>query len=849
MLECKSCGAQISVEEGQQVVTCPYCGSQNTVSRNMESVGNLFNRANYLRRQNEFDRAIEVYEQILQNSTFEYEAYWGLLLCQYGIEYVEDPATHKRIPTCHRTQTESILQQPNFKKTIQYAPYDVSQVYKAEAAEIDRLQKSILSLAQKQEKYDVFICYKESDEDGERTEDSVIAQELYERLIQRGYKVFFSRKTLEKKLGSAYEPIIYAALNSVQVMIVLGLKPEHFSAVWVRNEWSRYLERMKKNPNLALIPAYRGFSPYELPNEFANLQALDMSKLGFMQELCDGIDRIVGHSMSASMTTPSVQVNDQNLVKRGFALLKDGNFKDAEGCFDRCLDQNMENAEAYLGKLLAENHFAELEDLKKLQTSLTKMSNYNNAFRFASPELQEQLEEIAEIVQENARKKKKKRRRKIRILVAALSVLVIAGGAGLVLTIPDQIKVGEIQACLESYGTDEWDSNLEEVLAIESEGDIPARGIPAYVEIIGNLLEMGNKTQASDMLVSLNQQQNLPDNIAELELSCLEEVVENGVYDGVSSLLTTVDNLSTHPQNYSERVQAILTTLSDNGRGDDVETFIENCSDEAVSSNDKADILNSMIYSEGIQQFQEGKYSDASYNFRKILDYQDASSYFVKSNLAIVETLLDEMIDSEGETNRFGLVRTYIQDAKETDNQELTTWLNSNAEKIYESILIMVQYNSEEYEFYNSYTIYIELLDDISQYYTDAKMLKEIIKALHQINVTGSTDIDELKAYIDRDLVKTIIMQSQSIAQTFLEGNWTSGSWYFTMDEDGSTNYNLPWFTYGDYYSIEDGVYFLYVDGSYETDRRNMFRFTILSWDSISVYCYEDGSTYTLYRN
>ena len=336
VLECKSCGAQISVEEGQQVVICPYCGSQNTVSRNMESSGNLFNRANYLRRQNEFDRAIEVYEQILQNSTFEYEAYWGLLLCQYGIEYVEDPATHKRIPTCHRTQTESILQQPNFKKAIQYAPYDVSQVYKAEAAEIDRLQKSILSLAQKQEKYDVFICYKESDEDGERTEDSVIAQELYERLIQRGYKVFFSRKTLEKKLGSAYEPIIYAALNSVQVMIVLGLKPEHFSAVWVRNEWSRYLERMKKNPNLALIPAYRGFSPYELPNEFANLQALDMSKLGFMQELCDGIDRIVGHSMSASMTTPSVQVNDQNLVKRGFYLLEEGNFKEAERCFERC---------------------------------------------------------------------------------------------------------------------------------------------------------------------------------------------------------------------------------------------------------------------------------------------------------------------------------------------------------------------------------------------------------------------------------------------------------------------------------------------------------------------------------
>ena len=453
MLECKSCGAQISVEEGQQVVTCPYCGSQNTVSRNMESVGNLFNRANYLRRQNEFDRAIEVYEQILQNSTFEYEAYWGLLLCQYGIEYVEDPATHKRIPTCHRTQTESILQQPNFKKAIQYAPYDVSQVYKAEAAEIDRLQKSILSLAQKQEKYDVFICYKESDEDGERTEDSVIAQELYERLIQRGYKVFFSRKTLEKKLGSAYEPIIYAALNSVQVMIVLGLKPEHFSAVWVRNEWSRYLERMKKNPNLALIPAYRGFSPYELPNEFANLQALDMSKLGFMQELCDGIDRIVGHSMSASMTTPSVQVNDQNLVKRGFYLLEEGNFKEAERCFERCLDQNVENADAYLGKLLVEFKCREIEDLQDLRHDIYNSSNYKRAFQYGSPQLQDQLDELEKSIRKNIRKKRK--RRKIYLTVGCICTILVIGSGIVVTRMLPHVAVVEEASQLESLVTSE----------------------------------------------------------------------------------------------------------------------------------------------------------------------------------------------------------------------------------------------------------------------------------------------------------------------------------------------------------------------------------------------------------
>ena len=35
------------------------------------------------------------------------EAYWSIVLCRYGIEYVEDPATHKRIPTVNRAQYTS----------------------------------------------------------------------------------------------------------------------------------------------------------------------------------------------------------------------------------------------------------------------------------------------------------------------------------------------------------------------------------------------------------------------------------------------------------------------------------------------------------------------------------------------------------------------------------------------------------------------------------------------------------------------------------------------------------------------------------------------------------------------
>ena len=67
--------------------------------------------------------------------------------------------------------------------------------------------------------------------------------------------VFFSRITLEDKLGTAYEPYIFAALNSSKVMVVLGTKPEYFNAVWVKNEWSRYLSLIKNGEKKILIPA------------------------------------------------------------------------------------------------------------------------------------------------------------------------------------------------------------------------------------------------------------------------------------------------------------------------------------------------------------------------------------------------------------------------------------------------------------------------------------------------------------------------------------------------------------------------------------------------------------------
>ena len=296
--KCKYCGGELELVEGMKSVgRCIYCNSKQTLPKlESEKRADLFKRANHLRRNNEFDKAEALYEQLLNEDLTDPEAYWSLALCKYGIEYVEDSRTKSRIPTINRMQYTSILADENYKSAIANATPEQKEIYEAEAVTINKIQKGILEIANKEEPFDVFICYKETDEKGKRSKESYLAHDLYHELTRHGYKVFFARVTLQEKLGVAYEPYIFSALNSSKVMIVLGTQKEHFEAVWVRNEWSRFLGMIKNGEKKVLIPAYRDMDAYDLPVEFSHLQALDMSRFGFLDALIDNINIILKSS-------------------------------------------------------------------------------------------------------------------------------------------------------------------------------------------------------------------------------------------------------------------------------------------------------------------------------------------------------------------------------------------------------------------------------------------------------------------------------------------------------------------------------------------------------------------------
>lgn len=412
--KCKMCGGNVSVQEGKALGTCEYCGNTMTLPRiEDEQRAALYNRGNHLRMKGEYDRALAVFEQIIALDDTDAEAHWNIVLCRYGIEYVEDPDTHKHIATCHRASWESILEDVDYLAALRYADPAAKEIYEREGKYIDEVQRGILAISRSEAPYDIFICYKETTEGGSRTKDSVYAQDLYSRLSKEGYRVFFARITLEDKLGQQYEPYIFSALNSAKVMLVVGTSADNFNAPWVRNEWSRFLTLMKKDTSKLLIPCYRDMDAYELPDELAIFQSQDMGKIGFEQDLLHGISKVLEKQTSSATADngsapASATVN--SLLKRAEMFLSDCNWKSAREYYDRILDIDPERAEAHAGKLCALLEAPNLHALGSSYISNVKRSiepygsaalpatldqsfDYKNAVQYASPQLRVDLEE------------------------------------------------------------------------------------------------------------------------------------------------------------------------------------------------------------------------------------------------------------------------------------------------------------------------------------------------------------------------------------------------------------------------------------------------------------------------
>ena len=407
IFKCKHCGEALDLALANNgVCKCSVCNMYQTVSLKVESSPNLemlYGNASHFRKNGEFDLAISVYQQILMVDDEDAEAYFNVALCRYGIEYVKDPRTGSTLPTVNRTQLKAFSDDDDFQMALNYATDAQREIFTRQAELIDEILHGYWQISNNEAPFDVFICYKETAEDGEtRTEDSAIAQSLYRELTRDGLKVFYARETLKGKLGSEYEPYIFAALNSARFMLVVGTKKANFNAVWVKNEWSRYLALIAQGNKKTLIPVYRDINAYELPKEFKNLQAQNYAEVGATDNIVLAIENVIKQEKPETVvvkeTTTVVEngekFNEDYLIKRAYESLNEGNFGRANDCIARALNINFENSEIYFLKFLCDNKYKGIADIKARGGNFKSTSSYKKMLEYADDKLRGLLKEI-----------------------------------------------------------------------------------------------------------------------------------------------------------------------------------------------------------------------------------------------------------------------------------------------------------------------------------------------------------------------------------------------------------------------------------------------------------------------
>ena len=353
--KCKYCGNSLHPEEGQTMVTCERCDEVTRIyTVDNEKKYRMMTEAAELRLHCLFDRAKRRYEAVIEEYPEEGEAYWGYVLCAYGIEFQQDARSGKYLPTLHRISQKSILQDLYYQKALEYANPIDAQDYRRIASELERIRKRFLELSQKEENhYDVFISFKQTDEDTHReTIDSSKAENIYHKLKEKGYRVFFSKITLANRGGEDYEPIIYMALETSKVMLVLGSQKEYLEAPWVRNEWSRFLDMMQEKPEKKILPVLiNEMDPGQLPEALQGIQGYNIDTPVGMDRMLSRVRELFPEKkkQEEKSTGKAFGATEESLLKRAQLELDAGRWDNATEYYNRILETNPESAGAWLG--------------------------------------------------------------------------------------------------------------------------------------------------------------------------------------------------------------------------------------------------------------------------------------------------------------------------------------------------------------------------------------------------------------------------------------------------------------------------------------------------------------------
>lgn len=127
-------------------------------------------------------------------------------------------------------------------------------------------------------KYDVFISFKNSDENGNPTEDSQIAAELFRLLDQQHVGAFFSNTRLFEFGEAAYKEAIEKALEESKVFVAIATNAEYLQTRWVSYERESFHDDILsgRKKNAVIVPYLKNIHSSDVPRSLRSYETFQI---------------------------------------------------------------------------------------------------------------------------------------------------------------------------------------------------------------------------------------------------------------------------------------------------------------------------------------------------------------------------------------------------------------------------------------------------------------------------------------------------------------------------------------------------------------------------------------------
>lgn len=635
---CRYCGAPLETAE-ISVCECRSCGRLQSIPLiDSAEKRELLLRAEQLRREQRYDKAIQLYEKMIAMSPVDADLYWALALCRYGVLFFADGGL-----TLQRTQAHSFISDSDYQQALIFADEKQRRLMEDIAALIDEKQRRISELSVGIS-YDVLLC-------SSTDEESVgYSMTLYNRMRSEGINVFYPDVTLKTTAKSEWEPYLFSAVNSAKALILTVTDPDILNDIMVMNLCGRFMS--VDMSGRAVIPVLFGVTPGELPPELSKFQALNSANLGFEQDLVSRVKALSG----VHFNEPSAEENP--LVRRAYIMLSDSQFSEAESMCARI--EPLFPTEAALIRLLCEYSVTTEEALGTLSADIMQSENYRLAMQYGNEALRLKLKKYALSAQENlhaadtqnnerkstfpklesadgvysAKIKPVKKRSRLFLLAASLVIVSLTTTAVIVIShYANNSATGLLESEPVVSGKE---AEFERAKALFDEGNY-VEAEAAFISLDNydesekwvykcrymqaeKLLENNDAENARNIFLRLGDYKDSAEKVKLCDYKTAELVEENGEYEAAAEAFDSLGSFFDSKTRKKECMYKQAAGLLDRRELDSAEAIFK----EIKSYSDSAEQLKKIDYQRAEALFDNGEYSSAYEKFSELDSWSDS---------------------------------------------------------------------------------------------------------------------------------------------------------------------------------------------------------------------------------